>query len=121
MCYLMPCICRKVGTTNVVSELRQQSKKAEHENEVRRELVVGWLEESANQPGNSVGFALCEIAWDRGCWGRATHGHEPLTRKRGGSVTDRGNVLLTCLHCHEAVHANPQEAEARGFLKPSET
>ena len=76
-----------------------------------------WMDEAARN--NSLGYAICEIQWDRGCTGRAVDGHEPLTRARLGSILDRSNVLLTCRYCHSSVHANPAEALDRGYLKSS--
>lgn len=65
---------------------------------------------------NMLGFPLCEVGWDRGCTGRAIEGHERILRSRGGSITDRRNVLLTCRYCHDMIHANPREATKRGFM-----
>lgn len=79
--------------------------------------MAKWMDEASRQ--NSLGYAICEIQWDRGCTGRAVDGHEPLTRARGGSILDRQNVLLTCRYCHDKVHANPELALQRGFLRSS--
>lgn len=84
--------------------------------EARRELLTQWFAESASAPGNYLGIPLCEIRWDRGCTGRATQGHEPLMRSRGGDILDREQVLLTCWYCHRKVHDNVAEATERGFL-----
>lgn len=64
---------------------------------------------------------LCAIRWDDRCQGAATDPHEPLTRARGGSITDRANIVPACTVCHELVHANPAEAERRGWLTKAAT
>lgn len=89
--------------------------------EVRRELLARWMQESADSPFNFLGVPLCEVGWDRGCTGAATDGHERVLRSRGGSPVDRRNVLLTCRYCHDQIHANPEEATNRGFMKSSWT
>lgn len=61
----------------------------------------------------------CQIRWDRDCQGRAVDVHEPLTRARLGSVTDRANCVTTCRHCHDQVHNHPAAARERGWLIPS--
>jgi hypothetical protein len=62
---------------------------------------------------------LCAIRWDERCTGLATDPHEPLTRARGGSITDPANIVPACRACHDAAHAHPAEAERRGWLIPS--
>lgn len=59
----------------------------------------------------------CQVRWNGGCTGRAEHVHEPLTRARGGKITDPANAVATCFWCHAQLHAHPLEAEARGFLR----
>lgn len=86
------------------------------DNEVRRELLLQWMQQSADSPYNFLGFAICEVGWDRRCTGRAQDGHEIILRSRGGSPIDRKNVLLTCRYCHEQIHRNPEEATQRGFM-----
>lgn len=86
-------------------------------NEVRTDLLKQWSREAEDAPGNYLGYAPCEIKWDRRCQGRAVDGHEKVLRSRGGSIIDRANVLLTCRYCHDAVHHHPSEATARGFME----
>lgn len=45
--------------------------------------------------------------------------HEPLTRARGGSITDPENLTWICRGHHDWVHANPKHAHAVGLLKHS--
>lgn len=85
--------------------------------DIRAKLLTQWVRESEDAPGNYLGYAPCEIQWDRKCQGRAVEGHEPILRSRGGSTVDRANVLLTCRHCHDAVHHYPSEATSRGFMR----
>jgi hypothetical protein len=43
------------------------------------------------------------------CCGRwADDVHEPLTRARGGSITDRANMTTPCRPCHEALGLEPE-------------
>lgn len=59
----------------------------------------------------------CEVVWDAGCTGQAVMVHEPLTRARGGSITDDANTLTCCAHCHAQVHAHPARSHELGFLR----
>ena len=43
--------------------------------------------------------------------------HEPLTRARGGSITDPDNMVLVCRPCHDWIHNNPALAKEVGLLK----
>lgn len=45
--------------------------------------------------------------------------HEPLTRARGGSITDPTNLLWICRAHHDWTHDNPQKAHEVGLLKHS--
>ncbi len=42
--------------------------------------------------------------------------HEPLTRARGGSITDPTNTVSLCRICHNWIHANPRAATELGLL-----
>ena len=50
--------------------------------------------------------------------------HEPLTRARGGSITDPGNASAPCRSCHHALTFTPTSelawAYALGLLRHSE-
>lgn len=50
------------------------------------------------------------------CWGWLDV-HEPLTRARGGSITDPDNGVLLCRRHHEWTHAHPREALELGLLR----
>lgn len=45
--------------------------------------------------------------------------HEPLTRARGGSITDPENLVWICRAHHDYCHDHPIEATELGLLKPS--
>lgn len=45
--------------------------------------------------------------------------HEPLTRARGGSITDPDNLMWICRTHHDWLHAHPVEAHEVGLLKHS--
>ena len=54
-----------------------------------------------------------------GCTGRATEGHEILSRARGGSITDPKNVIGVCRPCHSWITTHPKQATELGFLRHS--
>ena len=60
-----------------------------------------------------VGDRAHEVVWhgyrqmQSKCLGVATDIHEPLTRARGGSIIDRGNMIQVCRMCHDWIHENP--------------
>lgn len=57
------------------------------------------------------------------CWRWADDLHEPLTRARGGSITDPGNVLPLCRICHDVLTFTPESllgwAYQAGLLRHS--
>ena len=55
------------------------------------------------------------LSW--GCNGWADDVHEPLTRGRGGSITDPENMILVCRSCHDWIHAHPLSASDFGLLR----
>lgn len=59
---------------------------------------------------------MCEVG-EAGCHGRAVDVHEPLTRARGGSITDPGNMVAVCRACHDWIHGHPEAATERGWLR----
>ena len=66
-----------------------------------------------------IAGALCAARWDEHCYGRAVHLHEPLTRARGGSITEPANLVPVCSWCHRQIHDHPEEATRRGLLRHS--
>lgn len=91
----------------MTSQLPRESKKRKAVAAGRRSFVRQFLHDHPR----------CQVRWDGGCTGTATAVHEPLTRARGGSITDPTNAVATCWWCHAQVHANPEAATARGFLR----
>src|SRR6266581_3303309 len=51
-----------------------------------------------------------------GCYRLAVDAHEVLTRARGGSITDPGNVRLICREHHDEIGTEPAWAYVLGFL-----
>lgn len=68
----------------------------------RWQVVAAFLEE----------HPTCQRCWRR----RATEVHEVLSRGRGGSILDGGNLRALCHVCHRWVTENPAAATAEGFL-----
>lgn len=46
-------------------------------------------------------------------------GHELLSRARGGSITDRPNIVLIDRFCHDYITTHPAVAAAEGWALPS--
>lgn len=61
--------------------------------------------------------SVCEVPW---CPEVATDPHEPLTRARGGSITDPANVRLVC-HPHNVMFGSDEQPwmYELGFLRHS--
>lgn len=73
----------------------------------RRRLVASLLAE----------FPWCQVP---GCPTRSEVVHEPLTRARGGSVTDPDNCRAICHAHHAEIHdTEPAWAYELGFLRHS--
>jgi 5-methylcytosine-specific restriction endonuclease McrA len=62
----------------------------------------------------------CEARVDAVCLGRGDAAHHIVPRSRGGS-DDPANLLWICnAGCHAWIHANPEQAKARGLLRSRE-
>lgn len=59
---------------------------------------------------------ICEVP---SCTRPSTDPHEPLTRARGGSITDPTNVRMVCRPCHDEITNEAPWAYTLGFLKHS--
>lgn len=46
-----------------------------------------------------------------GCCRYADDVHEPLTRARGGSITDPANMIPLCRECHDEITFRPEKSE----------
>jgi hypothetical protein len=87
--------------------IRRISRKRARENTERRAML------QARYPG----ITPCEVPY---CNRVADDAHEPLTRARGGSITDPANVKAVCRpHHDEITFEEPEWAYRLGFLKHS--
>jgi hypothetical protein len=53
------------------------------------------------------------------CHRRADDLHEPLSRARGGSITDEANVRPLARECHDEITLGPDWAYEAGLLRHS--
>ena len=71
---------------------------------------------TVRQARSEVTLGRCEVLWNEQiCTGDAVHLHHVHTRAQGGT-DDPANLKGTCWNCHQAIHANPDEARRRGLL-----
>lgn len=90
-----------------VTPLRPVSKKRQAENRERRTVVHATFGDAPT----------CAVP---GCGRLADDVHEPLTRARGGSITDPSNMAPLCRPCHtEITDQQPAWAYALGLLAHS--
>jgi hypothetical protein len=91
------------------SALNPVSKKRQRENRERNAMLRSMFPEPEN--------VMCVVP---GCCNRADDPHEPLTRARGGSITDPTNIAPLCRpHHREITDTEPEWAYALGLLKHS--
>lgn len=102
--------------------LRAVSDKRAAENRVRAAMVAAMFPErplcvvyalSQHHPGLIPAKVL------DGCGRWADDVHEPLSRARGGSITDPGNATPPCRPCHTAITPGPDWAYRLGLVKHS--
>jgi hypothetical protein len=87
------------------TRLRPVSAKRQAENRERRQML---------EAKYGTGPVVCEVPW---CTRPADDPHEPLTRARGGSITDPENVRAVCRPCHTVItDEQPDWAYEHGFL-----
>lgn len=86
-----------------VTPLRPMSARRRAENRERREIAHATLGDAP----------LCAVP---GCGRFADDVHEPLTRARGGSITDPNNMVPLCRGCHDSVQLGPQWAYDLGLM-----
>lgn len=95
------------GQLNRTGRLRAQSPKRQAENRVRRKVIHATF---GDQP-------TCIAP---GCTRWADDVHEPLTRARGGSITDPDNMTPLCRpHHDEVTFTEPAWAYELGLLRHS--
>ncbi len=87
------------------TRLRHRSKRMEAKYRERRKVVRAIFEE----------HPVCPRCMRR----PAVDPHEPLSRARGGSITDPDNIVPLCRECHDEITQNPEMGEAEGWLLPS--
>lgn len=76
--------------------LRQVSVKRAAENRQRRKMITRMFPD---------GQPPCAVPW---CGDWADDLHEPLTRARGGSITDPGNAVPLCRTHHDVITFRPE-------------
>jgi hypothetical protein len=86
-----------------VTPLRPVSAKRRAENRVRRQVVQAVFGDAPR----------CQRP---GCTRLADDVHEPLTRARGGSITDPVNMVPLCRACHMQVQLGPAWAYDLGLM-----
>jgi hypothetical protein len=87
--------------------LRARSKKTAAVYRTERVPLVKALAEEAG---------ICPVL---GCTNLANSPHEPLTRARGGSITDPTNVVMVCWPCNQALTLEPAWGYEQGLLRHS--
>lgn len=85
------------------TELAPVSAKREAENRVRRRVA-------------HATFGRNPVCRRPGCTSPARDCHEPLTRGRGGSITDPKNMVPLCGPCHAEIQLGPQWAYDLGLM-----
>ena len=107
--FLRSAVLKRSAPMRRHSPLPMVSKKRAREIRERRAML------QAKYPG----VTLCEVPY---CNRVADDAHEPLTRARGGSITDPGNVKAVCRpHHDEITFEEPEWAYDLGFLVHSWT
>lgn len=87
--------------------LSPQSDKRKKENRVRKKVAYAT-------------FGRNPVCSRKGCNKPARDCHEPLTRGRGGSITDPANMAPLCRTCHdELTFGEPDWAYEQGLKKHS--
>lgn len=88
------------------SELRPVSAKRAAVNRVRRKVA-------------HATFGRDPWCHRPGCASPAADCHEPLTRGRGGPITDPNNMVPLCRPCHDEIQLGPEWAYELGLMKHS--
>jgi hypothetical protein len=105
-----------------VTRINPVSGKRRAQNRERRAMVTTMFPErplcvvyvlSQDHPGLIPGNVIAQ------CWRWADDVHEPLTRARGGSITDPANATPPCRPCHDALGKEPPWGYQLGLLRHS--
>ena len=67
-------------------------------------------------PDRREGTVMCGCGRPE-CHRRADDLHEPLSRARGGAITDEGNCIPLARECHDEITLGPAWAYLAGLLK----
>lgn len=110
---------RRGGPLRRKKALARSSQKQRRKLEERRAVVAS---EILRRPLCEIGALISEATGAR--FGHTfevptSEFHEPLTRARGGSISDPGNMIATCRGCHRWIHDNPERAKEIGLLRSS--
>lgn len=87
--------------------LKQVSARRQAENKVRRQVIA-----TAHPDGPTI----CAVPW---CDRIGDSPHEPLTRARGGSITDPDNIVMICWPHNQELTLEPEWGPVLGLLIPS--
>jgi hypothetical protein len=83
------------------------SEKRAAENRERRAMIARVYPErppcTVSQARIGAGMAPLPV-----CTGQADDVHEPLSRARGGSISDEGNATAPCRPCHDVLTFTPE-------------
>jgi hypothetical protein len=90
--------------------IRPVSKKRARENRERAAMA------DRLYPDRREGTVMCAVPW---CPRLADDLHEPLTRARGGSITDEDNAEPVCRQHNDELTLEPEWGYRLGFLKHS--
>jgi hypothetical protein len=86
-----------------VTPLRPVSARRRAENRERREVAHATFGDTPPCAAPNCGRLADDV-------------HEPLTRARGGSITDPSNMVPLCRECHRVVQLGPQWAYDLGLM-----
>ena len=93
--------------------IRSVSAKRARENAQRRRVIAEvTLRRNICEAGTLIATADSGHRCQRG----GVDIHEPLTRARGGSITDPENMVVVCRACHNWIHHNPALATTLRLL-----
>lgn len=99
------------------TRIKPRSDKRASEDQERKRVALETFGESPNCGACLMLVEVGVFPAQTGCNGRATEVHEPLTRARGGSITDPANMVPLSRECHRWLHAHPLIATDAGLLR----
>ena len=93
--------------------IRRVSAKRSRENAQRRRVIA---EVTSHRNMCEAGALIATADQKHRCQRIGVDIHEPLTRARGGSITDPENMVVVCRACHDWIHHNPALATSLRLL-----